>query len=62
MREIKITFNDDERLLLHSLVVEERYKKNIDYNLACNLNNRELKSYYSQNLGILGELEEKLGK
>lgn len=60
MRQIVIFFSEDERLLLHSLVVEERYKKNIDYNLACNLNNQDLKNYYKQNLVILGELEEKL--
>ena len=60
MSEIKITFTEDERLLLHSLVYEELYKKARDFSLASALKNNDLISYYGQSITALQELEEKL--
>lgn len=60
MSEIKITFTEDERLLLHSLVQEELYKKARDFSLASAIKNNDLISYYGQSITALQELEEKL--
>ena len=60
MNEIKITFTEDERLLLHSLVQEELYKKARDFSLASAIKNNDLISYYGQSITALQELEEKL--
>lgn len=60
MSEIKITFTEDERVLLHSLVHEELYKKARDFSLASAVKNNDLISYYGQSITALRELEEKL--
>ena len=60
MNEIKITFTEDERLLLHSLVYEVLYRKTRDFSLASAVKNNDLISYYGQSVTALQELEEKL--
>ena len=60
MSEIKITLTEDERLLLHSLVHEELYKKACDFSFASAVKNNDLISYYGQSITALRELEEKL--
>lgn len=60
MSEIKITFTEDERILLHSLVYEELYKKARDFSFASAVKNNDLISYYGQSITALRELEEKL--
>lgn len=60
MNEIKITFTEDERLLLHSLVYEVLYRKTRDFSLASAVKNNDLISYYGQSITALQKLEEKL--
>ena len=60
MSEIKITFTEDELVLLHTLVHEELYKKARDFSLASAVKNNDLISYYGQSFAALQELEKRL--
>lgn len=60
MSEIKITFTEDELVLLHTLVHEELYKKARDFSLASAVKNNDLISYYGQSITAFQKLEEKL--
>ena len=60
MNEIKITITEDERILLHSLVYGDLYKKALDLSLARAGQNNDLISYFEQSVTALRELEEKL--
>ena len=60
MRQIAILIDEDEAVLLHSLVHEELYKKARDFSLASAVKNNDLISYYGQIITALQKLEEKL--
>lgn len=62
MRQIAILIDEDDAVLLHSLVNEELYKKARDFSLASAVKNNDLISYYGQSITALQELEEKLKK
>lgn len=60
MRQIAILIDEDEVVLLHSLVHEELYKKARDFSLASAIKNNELINSYGQSITALQKLEEKL--
>lgn len=60
MRQIAILIDEDEAVLLHSLVHEELYKKARDFSFASAVKDNDLISYYGQCITALRELEGKL--